>query len=65
LPARIASLDPQTDAHDPPRDVAAVLAALPPRSRDELAMSPSLALMVCPGKIGPILKRVLRDVRKG
>lgn len=45
LPALIDSLRPQSNDLEAPGDVAAVLAALPPRSADEVATSPSLALM--------------------
>jgi hypothetical protein len=45
LPALVDSLRPQSDDFKAPGDVMAVLAALPPRSTDEVATNPSLALM--------------------
>jgi Glycosyltransferases involved in cell wall biogenesis len=45
LPALVDSLGPQPNDLEAAGDVMAVLAALPPRSADEVATSPSLALM--------------------
>lgn len=45
LPALVDSLGPLSSDPEAPGDVTAVLAALPPRSADEVATSPSLALM--------------------
>lgn len=45
LPALVDSLSPQSNKLEAPGDVSAVLAALPPRNADEVATSPSLALV--------------------